>query len=73
MSIGMVGGLDQKGLLNQPYTDFPTINEYVLKTAQPQPMNFLVDGVRPGTVIRLSSLVIMGLPALLTGAASDTL
>ncbi len=40
MSIGMVGGLDQKGLLNQPYTDFPTSNDYVLKTAQPHPNEF---------------------------------
>lgn len=32
-------------------------------------MNFLVCGVMSGTVIGLSSLVIMGLPALLTGAA----
>lgn len=32
-------------------------------------MNFLVGGVMSGTVMGLSSLVIMGLPALLTGAA----
>jgi uncharacterized protein len=37
----MDGAYDQNGLLNQPHTDFPTSNDYVLKTAQTHPREFL--------------------------------
>ena len=69
MSIGM-GGAEARTACSISHTQIfqpSTITCSRLRTLTP--MNFLVGGVMSGTVIGLSSLVIMGLPALLTGAA----